>query len=100
MKCGDILEKDIDEDCIASNLSTHPFGDPDLIIRTSGEQRLSNFLLWEAAYAEFYFTKVLWPDFDEDDFRLAIDAYGCRDRRFGSVTENKTKSFDEMRCGN
>ena len=93
-----LTSEDIDETFISSNLSTHPFGDPDLIIRTSGEQRLSNFLLWEAAYAEFYFTKVLWPDFDEDDFNKALESYGCRDRRFGSV--KSAPSTEEIRCEN
>ena len=59
--------------------------DPDLIIRTSGERRLSNFLLWQAAYAEFYFTPVAWPDFGEADFRAALDDFARRNRRFGKV---------------
>ena len=61
--------------------------DPDLLIRTSGELRLSNFLLWQLAYAEFYFTDVLWPDFDEAELFRAICAYQKRSRRFGAVTE-------------
>ena len=59
--------------------------DPDLIVRTSGEERLSNFLLWQAAYAEFHFTPVAWPDFGEDDFRAALDAYAHRHRRYGGL---------------
>ena len=59
--------------------------DPDLILRTSGEFRLSNFLLWEAAYSELYVTPVLWPDFEEKDFVAALDAYAMRSRRFGGV---------------
>ncbi|MDD3669537.1 MAG: polyprenyl diphosphate synthase [Alphaproteobacteria bacterium] len=75
----------IDEQRISDSLSTSGFPDPDLIIRTSGEQRLSNFLLWEAAYAEFYFTPVFWPDFNEHDLDAAVEAYARRDRRFGKV---------------
>ena len=62
-----------------------PIPDPELIIRTSGEERLSNFLLWQAAYSEFYFTPVLWPDFDEAEFNKALAAYARRTRRFGGV---------------
>ena len=62
-----------------------PYCDPELIIRTSGEERISNFLLWQAAYSEFYFTEVLWPDFNEEEFDKAIDEYAHRDRRFGLV---------------
>ncbi len=64
----------------------HPeLPDPELIIRTSGEERLSNFLLWQAAYSEFYFTPVLWPDFDENEFEKALAAYAARTRRFGGI---------------
>ena len=59
--------------------------DPDLIIRASGEQRLSNYLLWQGAYSEFYFTDVLWPDFRKDEFRAALAEYAGRDRRYGKV---------------
>jgi undecaprenyl diphosphate synthase len=59
--------------------------DPDLIIRTSGEYRLSNFLMWQASYAEFYFTDVLWPDFDKEELEKAIEAFSARDRRYGLV---------------
>lgn len=80
---------DIDDSLIADYLQTHtlPRGlrDPDLIIRTSGELRLSNFLPWQAAYSELYFTDVLWPDFDEEAFKLAIEAYSKRQRRFGGI---------------
>ena len=75
----------IDERCVASRLYLPDVPDPDLIVRTSGEERLSNFLLWQAAYAEFYFTPVAWPDFGEDDFRAALDAYASRHRRFGGL---------------
>ncbi len=74
----------IDEMSVERSLFTHGIPDPDLIIRTSGEQRLSNFLLWQAAYAEFLFTPVLWPDFTSQTFAEAIEDYLSRDRRFGA----------------
>ena len=76
---------DITEETIKNYLSTKSIPDPDLVIRTSGEQRLSNFLLWELAYAELYFTDVYWPDFDEKELQRAIYAYQNRDRRFGGL---------------
>lgn len=66
-------------------LSTYGIPDPDLLIRTSGEQRISNYMLWQTAYTEYYFTDVLWPDFRKVDFQLALDAYSQRDRRYGKV---------------
>ncbi|MDE6778093.1 MAG: undecaprenyl diphosphate synthase family protein, partial [Alistipes sp.] len=75
----------IDERTIASALYTAEYPDPDFIIRTSGECRLSNFLLWQASYAEFYFPEILWPDFTEEEFLRAMDVYAARDRRFGLV---------------
>jgi len=75
----------INENVVNDALSTHGIPYPDLVIRTSGEQRLSNFLLWEIAYAELYFTPIYWPDFNEQDLDIAIEAYGRRNRRFGSV---------------
>jgi len=75
----------IDEQTIADHLYTAGMPDPDLIIRTSGEERLSNFLLYQAAYSEFYFTDVLWPDFDERELDRAIEAFSVRSRRFGGV---------------
>ena len=75
----------INEAKINAALSTHDTPYPDLIIRTSGEQRLSNFLMWEAAYAEFYFTPIYWPDFNEHDLDDAIEAFGRRSRRFGNI---------------
>ena len=75
----------INEDRIRDALSTHDVPYPDMIIRTSGEQRLSNFLMWENAYAELYFTPIYWPDFNEHDLDDAIEAYGRRNRRFGKV---------------
>ena len=75
----------IDEDTISNHLSTKSIPDPDLLIRTSGEERLSNFLLWEVAYSEFYFAEVHWPDFDEKELQKAIFTYQNRDRRFGGI---------------
>ncbi|QST01616.1 isoprenyl transferase [Pontibacillus sp. ALD_SL1] len=75
----------ISEEMIASHLYTHQLPDPDLLIRTSGEQRLSNYLLWQLAYAEFWFTEVLWPDFDEGQFEKALHDYQQRKRRYGGV---------------
>ena len=82
---GEIAVEEISEKTIGGLLYTHPTPDPDLIIRTGGEMRLSNFLLWQAAYSEFYVTDVLWPDFGEDDFEQALQNYAGRDRRFGQV---------------
>ncbi len=73
----------VDEDAVAARLYAPDMPDPDLVIRTSGELRVSNFLLWQAAYAEFHFTPTLWPDFGEDDLREALEAYAGRRRRFG-----------------
>ncbi len=78
-------ETDINEDTIAAHLYTAGIPDPDLIIRPSGELRLSNFLLWQCAYSEFYFTNVLWPDFSKEELHRAIAAYQQRDRRYGGV---------------
>ena len=77
----------IDADTFSSYLDTKELPDPDLLIRTSGEQRLSNYLLWQLAYAEFYFTDVPWPAFDKNELKKAIDAYNKRDRRFGGLKE-------------
>ena len=70
---------------LAANLSTADIPDPDLLIRTSGEQRISNYMLWQTAYTEYYFTDVLWPDFRKTEFQKALDAYSKRERRFGKV---------------
>lgn len=82
---GELKAEDIDEQLISASLYTASLPDPDLIIRTSGECRLSNFLMWQAAYAEFYFTDVLWPDFGDEQLAEAIEAFGARDRRYGLV---------------
>jgi undecaprenyl diphosphate synthase len=78
----------LDEKLFAGYLYDPELPDPDLVIRTSGELRISNFLLWEMAYSELYVTDVLWPDFDENELAKALDSFGSRKRRFGGV-ENK-----------
>ncbi|GIT70434.1 MAG: hypothetical protein Ct9H300mP28_02480 [Pseudomonadota bacterium] len=78
--------ENIDEALISANTYTAGLPDPDLIIRTSGELRLSNFFIWQAAYAEFYFTEVLWPDFDKEDLHKALLEYQNRKRRMGRTT--------------
>jgi undecaprenyl diphosphate synthase len=82
---GDVRPEDINEDSISANLYTTGYPDVDLLIRPSGEQRLSNFLIWQCAYAEYYFTDVLWPDFNNDELDKAIIEFGRRQRRFGGV---------------
>lgn len=82
-KSNNINDKDITEELISDNLYTKGIPDPDLLIRTSGEQRISNFLLWQLAYTEFYFTDKLWPDFSTDDLKEAIFKFQSRERRFG-----------------
>ena len=77
----------LEEGMVARHLYTRDLPDPDLIIRTAGEMRLSNFLLWQAAYAEFYSTPTLWPDFGEADLAEAVDVFNRRVRRFGSRPE-------------
>ena len=84
---GVLDPKQIQEDTISSYLDTRELPDPDLLIRTSGEARLSNFLMWQLAYTEFYFTDVPWPEFDKAEFEKAIAKYNQRDRRYGGVKE-------------
>jgi undecaprenyl diphosphate synthase len=84
---GKLKPSDITEETISSHLCTTKYPDPELMIRTSGEHRISNFLLWQLAYAEFYFTDKLWPDFRKQDFKEAINAYQARERRFGKTSE-------------
>jgi undecaprenyl diphosphate synthase len=86
---GTLNPDEIDEATIAGHLDTADIPDPDLLIRTSGEQRLSNYLLWQLAYSEFYFTDVPWPDFHKKELELAVEAYNKRDRRFGGVDDNE-----------
>ena len=84
---GSLKPEDIDEDTISSNLDTWELPDPDLLIRTSGEQRLSNYLCWQLAYTEFYFTDIYWPDFDREELIKAFEKYNKTERRFGGVKE-------------
>ena len=87
VKAGRLTEEEITEETFASYLDTKELPDPDLMIRTSGEQRLSNYLLWQLAYSEFYFTPVPWPAFSKEDLEDAIAAYNKRDRRYGAIAE-------------
>ena len=80
---GAIRAGDIDEDMFSRELQLHDLPDPDLFIRTGGDHRVSNFLLWNIAYAELFFTDVLWPDFDLREFQLALEDFAGRERRFG-----------------
>lgn len=82
---GTLGPDEIDEGRIAAELDTAGIPDPDLLIRTSGEQRISNYLLWQTSYSELYFTPVLWPDFDKKELEKAVEAYQSRDRRYGLV---------------
>lgn len=82
---GELAVEQIDEHLISESLLSAGVPDPDLVIRTSGEYRLSNFLLWQASYAELYFTDVLWPDFDREELHRALEAYAARERRYGLV---------------
>lgn len=91
IKNGRLSENDITEQVYSSYLDTGELPDPDLLIRTSGEERLSNYLLWQLAYTEFYFTDCLWPDFDKKELIKAIAAYTGRDRRFGKVSKQEEK---------
>ena len=87
VKAGQMEPEDIDEDCFARHLSSVGIPDPSLLIRTSGEFRISNFLLWQIAYSELYFTPKLWPDFRKEDLYEAILDYQNRERRFGMISE-------------
>ena len=85
VQAGNLKPEDITEAAFSGYLDTKDLPDPDLMIRTSGEQRLSNYLLWQLAYAEFYFTPVAWPEFDEAELKKAIEEYDKRNRRFGGI---------------
>ncbi len=87
---GRLNPDSIDESVFASYLDTHGIPDPDLMIRTSGEQRLSNYLLWQLAYSEFYFTEVPWPDFTKEELIKAVEEFNHRHRRFGGVEEGRS----------
>ena len=84
---GKLNLEDVTPECFSGYLDTKDLPDPDLMIRTSGEQRLSNYLLWQLAYSEFYFTDVPWPDFNKKELERAVEAYNKRDRRFGGLKE-------------
>lgn len=90
IKKGAIQTENINETLFSTYLSTHGLPDPDLFIRTSGELRISNFLLWQLAYAEFYFTDIFWPDFNEAELDKALHFFGNRERRFGALREKDT----------
>lgn len=92
---GSLKPEDITEDTISQHLTTHFMPDPDLLIRTGGELRLSNYLLWQLAYAEFYFTDTLWPDFSEAELTKAIEIYGSRERRYGKTSEQVAPQDEE-----
>jgi undecaprenyl diphosphate synthase len=87
---GKLKESEINENTLASRLTTSGMPDPDLLIRTGGELRISNFLLWQCAYSEFYFTDTYWPDFGEEDFYMAILEFQRRERRYGKTSEQIT----------
>lgn len=91
VKNGEVQPTDIDEQLISSHLTTSTIPDPELLIRTSGERRVSNFLLWQLAYGEFYFTNTLWPDFRKEHFFEAVLDYQKRERRFGKTSEQVKK---------
>lgn len=88
---GEVNPEDIDDDVISAHLSTADIPDPELIIRTSGEYRLSNFLLWQLAYSELYITETYWPDFRRDELYKSIQSFQERDRRFGKLSEDQQK---------
>ncbi|MFK7785754.1 MAG: isoprenyl transferase [Crocinitomicaceae bacterium] len=92
VKSGDIEIDDVNDEMMANMLSTRGIPDPELLIRTSGENRVSNFLLWQIAYSEFHFTEVLWPDFKREDLYKAVLDYQSRERRFGLVSAQLEKN--------
>lgn len=87
-RAGEITAEDITEDLVSNTLDTAGIPEPDLLIRTCNEQRISNFLLWQSAYSELYFTEAAWPDFTKEELSLAIEAYQNRNRKFGLVEED------------
>lgn len=97
---GEMKPMEITEQTISDNLYTSNFPDPDLVIRTSGEQRISNFLLWQIAYSELYISKVLWPDFRKKEFYQTILAYQQRERRYGMVSEQITQGYKPIYMSN
>ena len=95
---GEIKPSEVNEELFKSQLLTKDNKDPELLIRTSGEKRISNFLLWELAYSEIYITDVLWPDFNEAEFLKAIIDYQSRNRRFGGIESLSNESFEDSYC--
>ncbi len=95
---GEIKPSDVDEELFNSELLTQGIKDPELLIRTSGEKRISNFLLWQLAYSEIYISEVFWPDFDEFEFLKAIIDYQSRNRRFGGIESLPNESFKDSYC--
>ena len=95
---GEIKPSDVDEELINSELLTEGIKDPELLIRTSGEKRISNFLLWQVAYSEIYISEVFWPDFDEFEFLKAIIDYQSRNRRFGGIESVPNESYEDSQC--
>ena len=89
VESGELKADDITEELIAKNLDTDVLPDPDLLIRTCNEQRVSNFLLWQLAYTEFYYTPIAWPDFNKAELVKAIEAYGGRNRKFGGLKKDQ-----------
>jgi undecaprenyl diphosphate synthase len=89
---GELEPGAVDEQAIAAQLSTHFLPEPDLFIRTGGEQRISNYLLWQLAYSELYFTDVLWPEFGRNEFQAALDSFSKRQRRFGQTGDQVSKA--------
>jgi undecaprenyl diphosphate synthase len=96
---GKLDAKNINAEIISSQLTTAAFPDPELLIRTSGEHRISNFLLWQVAYSEFYFTETLWPDFDKEEFYKAILDYQGRERRFGKTSAQLDETLTSLTNG-
>ena len=95
---GEIEPNEVDEELFSSELLTHGMRDPELLIRTSGEKRISNFLLWQLAYSEIYISEVLWPDFNEFEFLKAIIDYQSRNRRFGGIESIPNESLEDSYC--
>jgi len=88
-------QSDVSENLVSKYLFTSGIPDPDLIIRTSGEMRMSNFLIWQSAYSEWYITPTYWPDFNKEELRKAIIEYGQRDRRYGKISSDQVESCPE-----
>lgn len=89
VKSEELSSNDLSEETIAAHLSMHTLPDPDLFIRTSGEQRISNFFLWQLAYTELYFTHVHWPDFSKEEFEKALQSFALRERRYGTISKEE-----------